>query len=42
MAYYLAIDIGGTNIKYGLIDEERIWLSRMKCRQKLKKVDLEF
>ena len=21
MAYYLAIDIGGTNIKYGLIDE---------------------
>ena len=22
MTYYLAIDIGGTNIKYGLIDEE--------------------
>ena len=40
MAYYLAIDIGGTNIKYGL--KQRIWLSHMRCRQKLKKVDLEF
>ena len=40
MTHYVAIDIGGTNIKYGLIDEEGQLVDRMKCQQRRIKVDL--
>ncbi len=32
MKHYVAIDIGGTNIKYGLINEAETLVKHMKCR----------
>ena len=40
MTHYVAIDIGGTNIKYGLIDQEVNLLNRMKCQPRRIGVDL--
>ncbi len=40
MTYYVAIDIGGTNIKYGLVDQEGNFLNRMKCQLRRIRVDL--
>ena len=42
MAYYLAIDIGGTNIKYGLIDEAENLVESHEMPTEAEKVDLEF
>ena len=40
MTHYVAIDIGGTNIKYGLTTKKANLLNRMKCQQRRIKVDL--
>ena len=38
MKTYVLVDIGGTSIKYGLIDEEMKWLDKQVIDTKHKKV----